>query len=540
MANDKLLKTYEFTLDMKKLDTKFSSDAKFSTQDINTSLILIQLIQDAKPLDLEGVLVYANIIKPDKTSIMEECKINNASLGIIELNLTKSSVLINGDCEFEIVLVYEDKRMTSPVVTYKCYAGLENGEIIEGSNEFTLLEDALLRVQNMADKEYVKEEIAKAQLEGSEVDLSSYATKTELKEAIDGITVDGAKGEKGDKGDAFVYEDFTPEQLELLKGEKGEKGDRGEQGLQGLPGVQGIQGVPGERGERGLQGEPGIDGKNGLNGADGVVDYSLVYSKSEVYNKNEVDRKIQDAQLSGGDTEIDLSNFATKTEVEEAISAIELLPGEKGEKGDKGEAFTYADFTPEQLASLKGVKGEQGLQGIQGLKGETGAKGDKGEPGERGLQGIQGIQGERGEKGERGIEAPWAYIENDYWHMAGQNLGVKAKGEDGAKGEPGNDGYTPIKGVDYFDGAKGDKGDKGDPGERGLQGIQGIPGVAGAKGDKGEPGEAGKGMQSDWNITDSSSDAYIKNKPSIPKIITLSQSEYNGITPQSDVLYFIY
>lgn len=32
----------------------------------------------------------------------------------------------------------------------------------------------------------------------------------------------GEKGEKGDKGDPFVYEDFTPEQLEALKGEAGE------------------------------------------------------------------------------------------------------------------------------------------------------------------------------------------------------------------------------------------------------------------------------------------------------------------------------
>lgn len=34
----------------------------------------------------------------------------------------------------------------------------------------------------------------------------------------------------------------------------------------------------------------------------------------------------------------------------------------------------------------------------------------------------------------------------------------------------GKDGYTPIKGVDYFDGAKGDKGDKGDKGEMGADG----------------------------------------------------------------------
>lgn len=37
--------------------------------------------------------------------------------------------------------------------------------------------------------------------------------------------VQGEKGDKGDKGDAFTYDDFTAEQLALLKGEKGEQGD---------------------------------------------------------------------------------------------------------------------------------------------------------------------------------------------------------------------------------------------------------------------------------------------------------------------------
>lgn len=39
----------------------------------------------------------------------------------------------------------------------------------------------------------------------------------------------GDTGEKGEKGDAFTYEDFTPEQLVLLKGEQGEKGDKGDE-----------------------------------------------------------------------------------------------------------------------------------------------------------------------------------------------------------------------------------------------------------------------------------------------------------------------
>lgn len=37
-------------------------------------------------------------------------------------------------------------------------------------------------------------------------------------------------------------------------------------------------------------------------------------------------------------------------------------------------------------------------------------------------------------------------------------------GTDGKDGKDGKDGYTPVKGVDYFDGEKGEKGEKGDPG----------------------------------------------------------------------------
>lgn len=49
----------------------------------------------------------------------------------------------------------------------------------------------------------------------------------------------GDRGEKGEKGDAFVYTDFTSEQLAQLKGEKGDKGE------------QGIQGVKGDKGDKG-------------------------------------------------------------------------------------------------------------------------------------------------------------------------------------------------------------------------------------------------------------------------------------------------
>ena len=64
-------------------------------------------------------------------------------------------------------------------------------------------------------------------------------------------------------------------------------------------------------------------------------------------------------------------------------------------------------------------------------------KGDKGDKGDIGI-GIQGLQGIKGDKGDTGI---------------------------GIAGLNGIDGYTPIKGVDYFDGLNGEDGLDFDPAE---------------------------------------------------------------------------
>jgi hypothetical protein len=49
-------------------------------------------------------------------------------------------------------------------------------------------------------------------------------------EQLNALKVKGDKGEKGDKGDtgetgkAFTYDDFTEDQLSLLKGPRGDQG----------------------------------------------------------------------------------------------------------------------------------------------------------------------------------------------------------------------------------------------------------------------------------------------------------------------------
>ena len=70
----------------------------------------------------------------------------------------------------------------------------------------------------------------------------------------------GAKGEKGaagPKGDAFVYTDFTAEQLAALKGDKGETGPQGPKGETGAAGARGAAGPQGPKGDKGDTGPAG-------------------------------------------------------------------------------------------------------------------------------------------------------------------------------------------------------------------------------------------------------------------------------------------
>lgn len=65
------------------------------------------------------------------------------------------------------------------------------------------------------------------------------------------------------------------------------------------------------------------------------------------------------------------------------------------------------------------------------------------------------------------------------------------KGKDGRDGIDGQDGYTPRKGIDYFDGAKGEPFTYKDFTPAQLEALKGEKGDKGEKGEKGEKGDKG-------------------------------------------------
>ena len=130
------------------------------------------------------------------------------------------------------------------------------------------------------------------------------------------------------------------------------------------------------------------------------------------------------------------SSFATEIYVTNKIAEAQLGGGEVDLSG----------YVTKEIGNASQISFSDGETFQAKLDAGT-LKGEKGDTGEQGPQGIQGDTGPQGPKGDTGLQGP-----------------------------AGNDGYTPIKGVDYFDGAKGDKGDKGEQGPQGIQGEQGPAG----------------------------------------------------------------
>lgn len=167
----------------------------------------------------------------------------------------------------------------------------------------------------------------------------------------------------------------------------------------------------------------------------------------------------------------------------------------KGEKGDQGTGVTilgsYSSESELITAHPTGSIGDSYLINgylyvwsdtdtawinVGNIQGPQGEKGDTGETGPQGPQGPKGDTGATGPQGPKGDT-----------------------GETGPQGEKGDTGPQGLQGV------------QGEQGVQGPQGIQGETGPQGPKGDKGDPGE--NAIQPDWTVTDGTSMAYIKNKP---------------------------
>ena len=151
------------------------------------------------------------------------------------------------------------------------------------------------------------------------------------------------------------------------------------------------------------------------------------------------------------DTSIDLSGYATTTDLQNAINTAMATLQQYAV--DNFYQKSEVDAMIAQVQTLQGIQGIKGTDGTNGLQGIQGVKGSDGINGAQGIQGIAGQDGTNGVNGQQGIQ--------------------------GIKGADGLQGIQGIKGVDGINGQQGIQGTAGTNGNDGLQGIQGIQGASG-------------------------------------------------------------
>lgn len=324
---------------------------------------------------------------------------------------------------------------------------------------------------------------------------------------------------KGEKGDAFTFGDFTTEQLALLKGEKGDAFTYDDFTPEQLTGLKGAKGDPftfadftPEQKEE-LRGPAGKDGTDGVDGIDGQ---SAVIEGATASVTQTVGTPAVDVQLGG-------------TALKRTFAfSFANLKGEPGKDGIDGKPFTFADLTPEQKEELKGdpgagltILGEYASPEALKAAHPTGKSGDAylvsghiwywaaeskswADAGQ-----LQGPQGPAGKDGKALTFADLTDAQKE--ELRGQPGRDGKDGEKGADGSPGRDGAP---------GKDGPPGADGKPGRDGVDGAKGEDGKPGRDGVDGQPGADGKSAK----IT--SATATVTNSSGIPAVtVTLGGTE---------------
>lgn len=198
-----------------------------------------------------------------------------------------------------------------------------------------------------------------------------------------------------------------------------------------------------------ISGSTGSPGAPGENGTDGESAYEIAKQEGFTGTKEEWLESLEGSSGSNGksiDYNWNGTKLGIKREDESSYSYTDLI----GQKGDRGLPFVYEDFTPEQLAKLKGEKGdsfkysdftEEQLEKLKGAKGDPFVYSDFTQP---------QLDELKGTPGDDGVSVTHEWVDT--------NLKVKsASGTSTSdlKGAKGDDGYTPIKDKDYFDGDPG-------------------------------------------------------------------------------------
>lgn len=150
-----------------------------------------------------------------------------------------------------------------------------------------------------------------------------------------------------------------------------------------------------------------------------------------------------------GDAICSLSEQIAKLEESAGADGGYYTPSVDG-SGNLTWTASKSDMPAVDGANIKGPKGETGAAGPQGEKGDTGAQGPQGETGPQGPKGDTGAAGRGIKSIARTSGTGAAGTKDTYTITFTDNTKTTFRVYNGADGAPGADGYTPVRGTDYW------------------------------------------------------------------------------------------
>lgn len=142
------LRKYTFDVDLSNLTGEvIDSKAVFMQGDRESSVINARVIQNGKPFDLTGYIVYMNIKENSNELETYICEIEDVVKGIVKIALPARYVDETGMCMFELCLQKGNKIILSQTYSYTVLQSLGEGNY-GTDTQMTALQQLIQQVQN--------------------------------------------------------------------------------------------------------------------------------------------------------------------------------------------------------------------------------------------------------------------------------------------------------------------------------------------------------------------------------------------------------
>lgn len=122
-----IYRVYKYDLDFMAMNKTHNTKAKFTDEDHNTSVIVINCLKGGNPINLENCKVDALILDANKEKHLKETLITNLDTAEVTIGI-EESMLVVGTNLLQLRIRHNEQVLYSPLMTYEVYDAMGSGK----------------------------------------------------------------------------------------------------------------------------------------------------------------------------------------------------------------------------------------------------------------------------------------------------------------------------------------------------------------------------------------------------------------------------